>query len=63
MKKASEDPGLKKKYLGYTDEQVVSTDFISSTYPSVFDAAAGISLNPNFVKLTRVSKSMHLKSP
>ena len=50
MKKASEDPAL-KKYLGYTDEQVVSTDFISSTYSSVFDAAAGISLNPNFVKL------------
>ena len=38
MKKASEDPAL-KKYLGYTDEQVVSTDFISSTYSSVFDAA------------------------
>ncbi|CAH3038389.1 unnamed protein product [Porites lobata] len=50
MKKASEDPAL-KKYLGYTDEQVVSTDFISSTCSSVFDAAAGISLNPNFVKL------------
>ena len=50
MKKASEDPAL-KKYLGYTDEQVVSTDFISSTYSSVFDAAAGISLNPHFVKL------------
>ena len=51
MKKASEDPAL-QKYLGYTDEQVVSTDFIySSTYSSVFDAAAGISLNPNFVKL------------
>ena len=50
MKKASEDPAL-QKYLGYTDEQVVSTDFISSTYSSVFDAAAEISLNPNFVKL------------
>ena len=30
MKKASEDPAL-QKYLGYTDEQVVSTDFIKNT--------------------------------
>uniref|UniRef100_A0A8C4QIZ4 Glyceraldehyde-3-phosphate dehydrogenase n=1 Tax=Eptatretus burgeri TaxID=7764 RepID=A0A8C4QIZ4_EPTBU len=37
--------------LGYTDEQVVSTDFVSSTFSSVFDAAAGIALNDNFVKL------------
>ena len=50
MKKAAEDPVL-KRYLGYTDEQVVSTDFIGSAFSSVFDAASGISLNPNFVKL------------
>ena len=50
MKKASESPEL-GKYLGYTDEQVVSSDFISNTFSGVFDAGAGISLNPNFVKL------------
>lgn len=37
--------------MGYTEEQVVSSDFISDTHSSVFDAAAGISLNNNFVKL------------
>lgn len=37
--------------LEYTDEEVVSSDFISSTSSSVFDALAGISLNDNFVKL------------
>jgi len=40
-----------KGILGYTEEQVVSSDFISDTHSSVFDAAAGISLNNNFVKL------------
>lgn len=40
-----------KGILGYTDEQVVSTDFITSSYSSIFDAGAGISLNPHFVKL------------
>ena len=37
--------------LGYTDEAVVSTDFTTSNYSSIFDAGAGISLNEHFVKL------------
>jgi len=37
--------------LGYTDEQVVSTDFTTSNLSSIFDAGAGISLNEHFVKL------------
>ncbi|KAB5589832.1 Glyceraldehyde 3-phosphate dehydrogenase [Ceratobasidium theobromae] len=49
MKEASE--GAYKGILGYTEDHVVSTDFIGETASSVFDAAAGISLNPNFVKL------------
>eukprot|EP00061_Rhincodon_typus_P004592 g22950.t1 len=49
VKKASEGP--LKGILGYTDQQVVSTDFISDTHSSIFDAGAGISLNDNFVKL------------
>jgi len=36
--------------LGYTDEMVVS-DFIGDTQSSIFDAGAGISMSPNFVKL------------
>lgn len=43
--------GELKGILGYTDEQVVSTDFITSSLSSIFDAGAGISLNPHFVKL------------
>ena len=49
MKAASD--GEMKGILGYTDEQVVSTDFTTSEYSSVFDAGAGISLNEHFVKL------------
>lgn len=49
IKEAAEGP--LKGILGYTDEQVVSSDFISDNHSSVFDAAAGISLNNNFVKL------------
>ena len=49
MKAASEGP--LKGVLGYTDEQVVSSDFMTSEYSSVFDAGAGISLNEHFVKL------------
>ncbi len=49
MKKASE--GELKGILGYTEEAVVSSDFIGETCTSVFDADAGISLNDNFVKL------------
>lgn len=37
--------------VDYTEEDVVSTDFIGSDASSTFDAKAGISLNKNFVKL------------
>ena len=37
--------------LGYTDEPVVSTDFVGDPRSSIFDAGAGIELNPNFFKL------------
>jgi glyceraldehyde 3-phosphate dehydrogenase len=37
--------------LGYTEDDVVSTDFIGDQHSSIFDAKAGISLNDNFVKL------------
>lgn len=37
--------------LGYTDEEVVSSDFIGSEYSSIFDARAGIALNDRFFKL------------
>jgi glyceraldehyde 3-phosphate dehydrogenase len=49
MKKASE--GSLKGVLGYTEEDVVSSDFIGEERTSVFDAKAGISLNDNFVKV------------
>ncbi|QRG36783.1 glyceraldehyde-3-phosphate dehydrogenase [Candidozyma auris] len=49
VKKASE--GKLKGVLGYTEDAVVSSDFISSNYSSVFDAKAGILLSPKFVKL------------
>jgi len=49
MKEASEGPmaGI----LDYTEDEVVSTDFLGSTASSTFDAKAGIALNGNFVKL------------
>jgi glyceraldehyde 3-phosphate dehydrogenase len=40
-----------KNILSYTDDEVVSSDFIGNSYSSIFDAKAGISLNDNFVKL------------
>lgn len=43
--------GPLKGILEYTEDEVVSTDFIGSTASSIFDATAGISLNDNFVKL------------
>ena len=49
MKKASENE--LKGVLGYTDEAVVSTDFIGDSRTSIFDAGAGIMLNNKFVKL------------
>ncbi|WP_100934512.1 type I glyceraldehyde-3-phosphate dehydrogenase [Candidatus Chlamydia corallus] len=49
MKQASESD--LKGILDYTDEQVVSSDFIGSEYSSIFDALAGIALNDRFFKL------------
>lgn len=49
IKKASE--GKLKGVLGYTEDAVVSSDFLTSTYSSIFDAKAGILLSPKFVKL------------
>ncbi|BBC26192.1 type I glyceraldehyde-3-phosphate dehydrogenase [Pseudanabaena sp. ABRG5-3] len=49
MKDASE--GSLKDILGYTDEEVVSTDFKGDPRSSIFDAGAGIELNPNFFKI------------
>ena len=49
LKKASEEN--LKGILGYTEDAVVSSDFIGEECTSVFDAKAGISLNDNFVKL------------
>ncbi|WP_318495543.1 type I glyceraldehyde-3-phosphate dehydrogenase [Photobacterium leiognathi] len=49
MKAASE--GELKGILGYTEDPVVSTDFNGDTHTSIFDAAAGIALNDNFVKV------------
>lgn len=49
VKTASENE--MKGILGYTDEDVVSTDFIGDERSSIFDAKAGIALSNNFVKL------------
>lgn len=49
IKKASENE--LKGILGYTEEAVVSTDFLGDKRTSIFDAAAGIMLNEHFVKL------------
>ena len=49
MKEASE--GELKGILGYTEDEVVSSDFIHDARTSIFDAGAGISLNDNFVKV------------
>ena len=49
MKAASE--GELKGVLGYTDEQVVSSDFIGDSRTSIFDAGAGIALTDRFVKV------------
>ncbi|MFV0507056.1 MAG: type I glyceraldehyde-3-phosphate dehydrogenase [Bacteroidales bacterium] len=50
MKAASESSEL-KGVLGYTEDAVVSNDFVGDTRTSIFDAGAGISLSPNFVKV------------
>ncbi|MBK5209024.1 MAG: type I glyceraldehyde-3-phosphate dehydrogenase [Flavobacteriaceae bacterium] len=49
MKKASENE--LKGILGYTEDEVVSQDFVSEPRTSVFDAAAGLELNKNFYKI------------
>jgi glyceraldehyde 3-phosphate dehydrogenase len=49
IKAASE--GELKGIVGYTEDEVVSSDFIHDSRSSIFDAKAGISLNPRFVKL------------
>ncbi|MBI5674461.1 MAG: type I glyceraldehyde-3-phosphate dehydrogenase [Nitrospirae bacterium] len=49
IKKASENE--LKGILGYTEDAVVSTDFLGDARTSIFDANAGIALNNNFVKL------------
>lgn len=49
MKKASE--GELKGVLGYTEEAVVSSDFITDPRSSIFDADAGMELNSNFFKV------------
>ncbi len=49
MKKASE--GELKGVLGYTEDAVVSTDFRGEARTSIFDAKAGIALDPTFVKV------------
>src|SRR5690606_5137466 len=49
MKEASE--GELKGILGYTEDDVVSQDFLTDPRTSIFDAKAGIALNDNFVKV------------
>ena len=52
--KTFKEASASKEYegiIGFTDEMVVSTDYVGSTYSSIFDAKGGIMLNPNFVKL------------
>jgi glyceraldehyde 3-phosphate dehydrogenase len=49
MKAASE--GALKGVLGYTEDKVVSTDYRGCPLPSIFDAEAGIALDPTFVKV------------
>ncbi len=49
MKAASEGP--LKGVLGYTEDKVVSSDFVGCNFPSIFDADAGIALDSTFVKV------------
>ncbi|XP_050936090.1 glyceraldehyde-3-phosphate dehydrogenase, cytosolic isoform X3 [Cucumis melo] len=46
-----ESEGNLKGILGYTEDEVVSTDFLGDNRSSIFDAKAGIALNKNYVKL------------
>ena len=47
----AESEGAMKGILGYTEELVVSSDFVGDARTSIFDAKAGIMLNDRFVKL------------
>jgi glyceraldehyde 3-phosphate dehydrogenase len=47
----AQSAGALKGVLGYTEEKVVSTDFRDEVCTSVFDAEAGIALDPTFVKV------------
>lgn len=49
--KAASESDSWKGILGYTEDEVVSSDFVGDSHSSIFDAKAGISLNKNFVKL------------
>jgi glyceraldehyde 3-phosphate dehydrogenase len=49
--KAASESGSMKGVLGYTEELVVSQDFVGDTRTSIFYANAGIALNENFVKI------------
>ncbi len=49
MKSAAD--GSMKGFLGYTEEEVVSSDFIGDRHSSIFDAKAGIELNKRFFKV------------
>jgi glyceraldehyde 3-phosphate dehydrogenase len=49
--KAAAESGKMKGFLGYTEDPVVSSDFIGSTLSSIYDATAGIELNDKFFKL------------
>ncbi|HZN67925.1 MAG TPA: erythrose-4-phosphate dehydrogenase, partial [Tepidisphaeraceae bacterium] len=49
MKRAAE--GELEGILGWTDEEVVSTDFVGDPRSSIFDSGAGIELNANFFKV------------
>ena len=40
-----------KGILGYTEESMVSTDFLSDKRTSIFDATAGIEISPTFFKI------------
>jgi len=49
--KAASESEKYRRFVGYTEDEVVSSDFIGDPHSMTFDARAGISLNPNFVKL------------
>ena len=49
MQEAAE--GSMKGILGYTEDEVVSSDFIHDSHSSIFDAGLAIELNPHFFKL------------